>query len=188
MVLTADHGESLGEHNRYFSHSENIYLEVLRIPLIIRDNRYFKGGKIIKKTASAIDIVPTILSRINFIFYFFNKTNFEGIDLRKLGRDKDVVRNYIYCYAPWAWSILDVIKKTRYILYKDGKEELYILPDENNNLINNDSAKIATLKEKLKGDLRKWLLKYPIPSDIHAVIVNLNKETEDSLRSLGYIQ
>jgi arylsulfatase len=36
VVLTADHGEALGEHDYWFSHGENTYGEVVRVPLVIR--------------------------------------------------------------------------------------------------------------------------------------------------------
>jgi len=84
VILTADHGESLGEHNRYFTHGENIYEGVLHIPLILRDNKNFTGGKKISEPVSAVDIVPTILSRIDPLWYFFNSKKFNGIDLRQV--------------------------------------------------------------------------------------------------------
>ena|GEM_PF-6116117 len=33
MVFTADHGESLGEHNIFFEHHFNVYEERVRVPL-----------------------------------------------------------------------------------------------------------------------------------------------------------
>ena len=35
VVLTSDHGESLGEHDYYFDHGENVFEPSLRIPLIV---------------------------------------------------------------------------------------------------------------------------------------------------------
>jgi len=35
VVFTADHGESMGEHERYFSHEQDLYNELIRVPLII---------------------------------------------------------------------------------------------------------------------------------------------------------
>ncbi len=61
IVITADHGESLGEH-QLFAHANSVREEVLRLPLILAnfgDRSEFSrtGGRMI----SQIDIAPTVL-------------------------------------------------------------------------------------------------------------------------------
>lgn len=189
IILTADHGEAFGEHNRYFVHEEAIYDELLHIPLIIKDNRYFKGSKRLSTIVSSIDIVPTILSRINPIFYFFNKNKFNGIDLKTMVAGKRIKRRYTYAYFPWGWSIRDVKRNIKYILNKNGKEELYFLPDESANRINDDSPKTNYIKKDMRKDLKDWLKKgYPIQADINSKKIYLDKQAKELLRSLGYLQ
>ena len=36
VIFTADHGESLGEHDWWFSHGQTLYDELVRVPLLIR--------------------------------------------------------------------------------------------------------------------------------------------------------
>lgn len=96
IVVSADHGESLGEHNIYFAHGEDIYDEVLRVPLIIKDAGFFKGGLKVNAAISSVDIVPTILSRVNPLWYFFNKNKFDGIDLKSEVMRKKTKRKYIF--------------------------------------------------------------------------------------------
>lgn len=36
VIFTADHGESLGEHDWWFSHGQTLYAELVRVPLLIR--------------------------------------------------------------------------------------------------------------------------------------------------------
>src|SRR6185436_19717559 len=36
VVVTSDHGESLGEHDYYFDHGEDLFDPCLRIPLIVK--------------------------------------------------------------------------------------------------------------------------------------------------------
>ena len=186
--MTADHGETLGEHDIYFSHGENIYDEVLSIPLIIKDNQYFKGGKKITKVVSSIDIVPTILSRINPIWYFFNKNKFNGRDIKGIVRGKDIKRKYIYSYFPKAWSIREVNKNIKYILYQDGSEELYFPPNEYNNLITDDSLEISYIRDEMRKRLDDWLKDYPIRSDINPNKESLGEEAKENLKRLGYLQ
>jgi len=189
IILTADHGEALGEHNRYFTHEVNIYDELLHIPLIIKDSEYFKGGKKIPTIVSSIDIVPTILSRINPIFYFFNKNRFNGIDLKTVVAGKKIKRRYIYAYYPWAWSIRDVKNNIKYILCQNGREELYFLPDENANHINDDSLEVNYIKKKIEKDLKNWLKRgYPIRCDKNSKRIFLDKQAKEMLKCLGYLQ
>lgn len=187
IILTADHGESLGEHNYYFTHEENIYDEVLHIPLIIKDNRFFKGGERISTIVSSVDVVPTILSRVNPIRYFFNKNKFNGIDLRKIA-NRDSKRKYVYSYFPWAHSIRDINKNIKYILNKNGKEELYFLPDEYSNHIKDTSLDVPSIKTELKKALKIWLKQYPIRADINSKKMVLDKHAKGLLRSIGYLQ
>jgi arylsulfatase A-like enzyme len=188
IILTADHGESMGEHNTYFNHGENTYDEELHIPLIIKDNRYFKGGKIISRVVSGVDIVPTILNRINPIWYFFNKNKFNGIDLKLIVENKPLQRQYIYSYYWGARSIRDINKNIKYILNEDGQEELYILLDETENLIKDASPEIISVKDDLRKNLKLWRKAYPIFSDINTKKVSLDEDTKAHLRSLGYLQ
>ncbi len=189
IVLTADHGQSLGEHGIYLSHGESIYDEVLRVPLVIKDNRYFKGGKEILTAVSSLDIVPTILGRVSPISYFFNKNKFNGVNLKKALNKKDIKRKYIYFYFPTAWGVRDTHKNFKYILNLNYKEEFYLLPDENNNLIDNNTPDILSLKQKLENALLAWLRKYPIRSDTNSMkSLLLDEKVKNSLKSLGYIE
>lgn len=188
IILTADHGEYLGEHNIYFSHAEDIYDEGLHIPLIIKDNRNFIGGNKIPAVVSSVDIVPTILSMINPGWYFVNKNKFDGAGLKSTAKNKNLRRKYIYSYLPWAWSIRDVHENIKYILTQDGREKLYALPDEHNNLINDNSPKVASIRAELRNNLEAWLKAYPVRSDIRAKKISLDKNTQVDLRGLGYLQ
>lgn len=60
VVLTADHGESLGEHD-YIGHGRYLYEDVIRIPLIVRLPGQVEAGKVITTPVSILDIAPTIV-------------------------------------------------------------------------------------------------------------------------------
>ena len=60
IILSADHGESLGEHGYFFTHGDLIYNPCAHIPLLIR----FPGGTVrrrISTPVSSVDLMPTIL-------------------------------------------------------------------------------------------------------------------------------
>ena len=61
VIITADHGESLGEHDYYFDHGDFLYEDQIRVPLIMRFPNMPEKGKIINAQVRTIDIMPTIL-------------------------------------------------------------------------------------------------------------------------------
>ena len=63
VVLTSDHGESLGEHDYYFDHGEDLFDPCLAIPLIVQMPGA-PGGRRAHEFASTLDLVPTILDAV----------------------------------------------------------------------------------------------------------------------------
>jgi arylsulfatase A-like enzyme len=63
VVLTSDHGESLGEHDYYFDHGENLFDPCVRIPLVIRSPEGTPGSRP-QMLVSTLDLMPTILDAV----------------------------------------------------------------------------------------------------------------------------
>jgi len=59
IILTADHGESLGEHNYYFSHGDNTYGPTAWVPLVIYHSS-LPAGRVISNLVELVDIYPTV--------------------------------------------------------------------------------------------------------------------------------
>ena len=69
FLVTADHGEGLYEHERYFGHDILLYETSLRVPMILgragppgrtgADDR--RGPTVIREPARTLDVAPTIL-------------------------------------------------------------------------------------------------------------------------------
>jgi arylsulfatase A-like enzyme len=64
LVFTADHGEDLHQHNRYFFHSPSVYGSSMSIPLILA----LPGARParISHPASLVDVAPTVLGVLGF--------------------------------------------------------------------------------------------------------------------------
>jgi len=60
VVLTADHGESLGEHG-YVGHGRHLYDDIVRVPLIVRYPRGVPAGKVIHERVSLLDVTPSVV-------------------------------------------------------------------------------------------------------------------------------
>jgi arylsulfatase A-like enzyme len=62
VVFASDHGEALGEHG-LDSHSTNVFGEVTRIPLAIRDPRIGTGR--VSIPVESLDVLPTVLDLLD---------------------------------------------------------------------------------------------------------------------------
>jgi arylsulfatase A-like enzyme len=61
IIVVADHGESFGEHDRFYTHGEDIYEPALQIPMILA-GRFFPDRTLENNLTSITDIAPTLLS------------------------------------------------------------------------------------------------------------------------------
>lgn len=71
LLVTADHGESLGENGYWFCHGETLQRELVRVPLLVRPPRALKqrllpesGGRRNAKVALHLDVFPTVLEAL----------------------------------------------------------------------------------------------------------------------------
>ncbi len=63
VVVTSDHGESLGEHDYYFDHGEDLFDPSIRIPLIVAGPGVAAGGRS-DVLATTLDVLPTVLDAV----------------------------------------------------------------------------------------------------------------------------
>lgn len=61
IVFSADHRESLGEHDYYFEHGWFAYEPGLRIPLLVKQPGQREGARI-DSLVSNLDLFPTLMS------------------------------------------------------------------------------------------------------------------------------
>lgn len=60
VVLTADHGESIGERG-YQGHSHRLLESVVHVPLIFRHPKTIEAGRVVEEKVSTLDILPTLV-------------------------------------------------------------------------------------------------------------------------------
>lgn len=68
VVLTSDHGESLGEHDYFFDHGDDLFNPSLRVPLILSFPGFLPGGERVTGAVSTLDVFPTILDLAQISF------------------------------------------------------------------------------------------------------------------------
>jgi glucan phosphoethanolaminetransferase (alkaline phosphatase superfamily) len=147
VVISADHGDGLGEHGR-FGHVQYVYQEQIRIPMLIYDESKAKYADI--DSATQMDISPTVIDRLGLKV----PASWEGTSLLR-----PVVQQYTYhlssnrgvqCYAVLFRTQKEIYK---YLRFADtGKEEVYELtsdPHEERSILEQtDPALVRTLRDK----------------------------------------
>jgi arylsulfatase len=87
VLLASDHGESLGEHDYYFDHGENLFDPSLRVPLILAGPG-IKAGARSSELASTLDIVPTLLDALKVSY----PPDLAGVSLLAAARGEPLAR------------------------------------------------------------------------------------------------
>ena len=182
IVVTADHGELLGEHGLY-EHRCQLYEGVIRVPLIIKLPGNLKTGRI-SKLINLTDVYATILSLCNLPIP-------ENVSAKPFGGSASGISE-IYTDELGDHKALSE-NNYKYMEYRDPKTghvtqaELYDLssdPKEEKNLITTASEQAIHLRLKLQewGNNRKPLPQSPAQKGI------LPENIKEKLKALGYVQ
>jgi arylsulfatase A-like enzyme len=194
VILTSDHGESLGDHNYFFEHGRFPYDDCIHVPLIVRAPGTGKPGHVVRSPVELIDLVPTVLDLAGLP----HDPDAEGKSFRRLLEgEPDGGSRWLYAFSESGYgqdyqrSISSERYKLVYVPDTDdqrvmkGRElELYDLqedPGETRNVIDARPEVAGPLEDQLNrwmaesasGDAPK-----PVPID---------RQAEEQLRSLGYL-
>jgi arylsulfatase A-like enzyme len=193
VVFTADHGEDLYEHNRYFFHSPSVYRSSMQIPLVLALPGVLPAGEATDHAASITDVAPTILGLLGLPAV----SRFQGENLlpgRALPAKpvRELVfgetNGSIYALRSAEWRF--VFNPSRLQpsapggTYPIAEVELYderADPQEQKNL----AAARPDLVRALTAEVLAWKKRYlqsPVPSQ------GLDPEALDELRALGYVK
>jgi len=196
IIVTADHGELLGEHGGLFSHGSYFWEGGIHIPLIIRFPEDTPGS-IIEKSESLVKTSDIFATLADIYQFKIPKELISGKSLLPLvlGADKEVNSQVIvekreapdYCYRT---------KKYKLFYWKKTQAEFYDLekdPEEKNNLFTRDNI-IANF---MLADLKKWIVEQnkirdlifegEIPEE-ESDDRQIDKKTLENLKALGYIK
>ena len=155
IIITADHGEFLGEHH-YIGHLvNNLYDPGLRIPLIFWYPKKVKPG-VEKEPISQVDIFPTILSLLNLEDQIPH--DIQGRDLFSMKGPKDVLAEF-WDDTNNKFSRAIISQGRKLIMNDEGGLQLYDLdndPRENDNLAATHAGKAAELRDSLKKTINSF--------------------------------
>ncbi|MBC8501368.1 MAG: sulfatase [DPANN group archaeon] len=195
IILTADHGESLGDHNYYFAHGRLPYDASSRVPLIISYPPGIPENKLIKQPVGLIDIMPTILDFLNIsipdivegesLMPFI--LNSDGGHNKYVFSEAGSSRFYIRSIRDERWKLIFIPSLRDIRIMKKSPFELYDIkndPNETKNLF----FKKPFVSTRLLSNLIYFILteKDYMPES-PVIIPEKNKNLLEQLKSLGYL-
>ena len=196
VIVTADHGEGLGNHFWHL-HGKHIYNEQVRVPLIVYSVSHDVPHRKIDEVVEIRDLYSTIASLLGVpvsvgaplahsirsllqgqrasteVYAFTERREFAA-------RESDAADEN---YEPGEkFAIQDAAHK--YILRTDGREELYDLrsdPYETSNIAGTRLGAEEALRKRLRSLVASLMTRRKTPGTV-------SQETIDQLRALGYVQ
>ena len=155
VVITSDHGESLGEHGEP-THGVFLYQATLRIPLIIVAPQRWPGGRRVATLAALIDVSPTLLELTGLRV----PGGLDGRSLAPVVEGAAAGARWLpleseFGYNSYGWAPLSGISDGALKWIDTPEPELYDLvadPAERRNLVTarpEDSARLASLRRTM---------------------------------------
>ena len=202
VLITADHGESFGEHQRYY-HGLDLFDEVIRVPLIVKPPRSLEKGRAIDGLVRNVDIMPTIVDACGAS----PPRSLDGISLRPFYENagqaafpEGAYSEIYFQEGGFREHFLMSFRNEHHKLIYDmlqGTVQLFDLdddPGERHDLLEaapRDHRDPAA--ENLKEDLEEAFLAHLGLKDLQALAArkltrSMDEETREQLRALGYIE
>lgn len=193
FVITADHGETLGEHG-WLGHHVVVSDELLHVPMVTHGLEVTNGAT--TTPVQHLDFTRTVLELVNA-----GHDQFEGVNLERDTREFAIAQR-----AP-RWSDLEKLKEKNekyegdnhrwdaVNLIHDGKfkyatsdesapDQLFLLPDESTNRID-DFPNVA---ETLAAELEVRLPEFANESTTGGEPGEFDEKARKRLEAMGYIQ
>jgi arylsulfatase len=191
IVVTGDHGESLGEHDMYFVHT-GLYEPTVHVPLLMYLPGAGRQGIAVREVVELVDIMPTLLEYLDIP----SPRGIRGHSLWPLIRGE--VQPERIAFIEHAGRNLVALRSEHYKYIKhlrtlhiqpsypftEGREELYDLkadPRERRDLSRDLPEVMRVFRRELTAR-RAEKLNHEVGK------AELNDETVSVLRSLGYVR
>jgi choline-sulfatase len=184
IVVTADHGESLGDHGEE-DHGYFLYDSTLRVPLMVAAPGL--TSRVVSEQVRSIDIAPTVAALAGLAV---NPADYDGQDLGPLLKGstrREVPVSVAESWYPrlhFGWSELRSARVGEWKFVAAPKPELYDLrtdPHETTNVIQSR----AQVGSRLAADLQKVTSAFAAAAPPQAA--QPDAETVARLQALGYV-
>jgi arylsulfatase A-like enzyme len=182
VIVTADHGELLGEHGEW-GHVHHLLQEVLMIPLLVKPPSaagWTPGTS--DAPAQLVDVLPIVLHQLEIPLP-------EGIQgsLPALAAHPIVAEVYPHRNERWTGDWRALIEGTSKFLWSSrGDHQLFDLasdPSESNDRIEADPQR----GEAMRARLLEYLASLPRPGPVSSP-GTVDEPTREALKNLGYLE
>lgn len=189
VIVTSDHGESLGEHGEA-THAIFVYDATVRVPLIVRYPALFPAGRAYDGPVRHIDIVPTLLALLGLPGG--NET--QGVDLSAPWEGKapapqlSQYSESLLSEVGFGMAPLHALRKDGFKWIRAPRPELYDLKADARELANLHPAQ-AERSSAMDAELDQ-IMKATKPHATDASNADggpMARETVEMLQSLGYL-
>ncbi len=190
IIVTADHGEAIGDHGLMEHAVDSLYQDQIHVPLLIK----YPGRHEARTTdmlVSHVDIMPTVLDTLGY-------SAPSGIQGRSIGEEEPADR-VVYSEAyPNSDFLRNLERHPRFqgirraifsdrmklIVWTKGPAEFYDLSADPNESLNRYQGH-EEFSSPLMLQIASWTKSMPAPAHSRMVAAPQNL---DALRSLGYVQ
>lgn len=197
VVLTADHGESLGEHDYFYHHGNYLYESDVKVPLILSLPSRLPQGAVVDSQVRSVDIAPTVLELVDPAapIRASGRSLLPLISGEERGHREAFIESDSNVWAENPRSYLPGIAG-KWLAVRDGRYKLIRIPRPGGDLhelydLDRDPAETVNLYAALPEVARRlgerldgWLASAPPPPPSPPP---LDEETRRRLRSLGYV-
>jgi len=162
VVLTADHGESLGAHGED-THGIFLYDETIHVPLVMKLPRKAVAGTRIDDRVELADIVPTVLGAAGIavpgkvqgqsLLGFLEPDTAAGSVAAQAWQDRGAYSQADYGHIAFAWSAEQSVRVGKYLFIQAPRPELYEQEADakaSRNLASSSRAVADTLSAKIR--------------------------------------
>jgi len=183
VVLTSDHGESLGEHGEK-THGFFVYDATLRVPLVVRLPGRLPAGRRVEEAATLADVLPSILDLLGLP----PNPRSHGVALFGASRAKGERALWAQSDYPqrhYGFARLRSVRLGSFKLIDAPRPELFDLaqdPGETRNLAQGAGARVRELAE-LAGRTEAALAR----DKPRAQLQQPDPDTQARLAALGYV-
>lgn len=185
VILTADHGESLGEHELW-AHGLSAHQDQLHVPLILRWPGVLPAGKRLPQTIRLFDIMPTLLAQLRIE----PDENLQAKSLLGLirGETNRSLPAFAEAVKKKPGEKAFVLDEWKLLAYTDeGRYELYNLdddPTEQHNLAARYPDRLAELKRLLEKQVAE---NDALGAGVKVQEADITEEELRRFQALGYI-
>jgi len=181
VLVTADHGESLGEHGEG-THGLFVYDATLRVPWIMAGPG-LAAGRVASTVGRGIDVLPTLLDYAGLA----PAPPIEGRSLRPAAEGREMAdapayAESLYAEREFGWAPLHAWRTAHFKLIDAPRPELYDLDADAGEKTN----RVAELPDRA-AELRRPLQASLSASAPPAAAASVDPETAARLAALGYV-